>query len=138
MKTFKLALGLILPVLVSGCAYLTEAGSKVRLLEGYQAVPSDCTTIGPIKERAFDEKSTELAKIEAGYDIRNIAATKGANVVQIKESSAIIFPKGWTLSGVAYHCEEKTASTKIGADSRKEKCSAKGGMITEGKCVIDI
>ncbi len=124
-------------IFITSCAHLSKEGSRVLLIENTtKTMPSNCKFMLSISENGFDN-NLGLAHTEARFDLRNLAAKKGANVVQVTSESQLIFPRGWLISGDAYFCTANTskASTVL---TKKEKCKKKGGALNEGKCVIDI
>jgi len=136
----RLAILLVIPTVLTACAVLTEAGSKVALVDGGRPIPSSCKFIADLKENGFDD-NLGSAHVEARYDIRNLAAQKGANLVQISGESRSYFPRGWNISGKAYTCDygnSQNSQVNSGVMTKQKKCEAKGGLLKGSQCVIDI
>lgn len=109
MNLKNISILLFLPLFISSCAHLTKGGAKVFLVEGTtKNMPSNCKFIASLSENGFDE-SLGLAHTEARFDLRNLAAKKGANVVQVTSESQSFFPRGWFISGDAYYCAANTS-----------------------------
>ena len=131
---------LVLPSVLTACAVLTEAGSKVALVDGGRPIPSSCKFVGDLKENGFDD-NLGAAHVEARYDIRNLAAQKGANLVQISGESRSYFPRGWNISGKAYTCDYgngQNSQVNVDIVIKQKKCESKGGVLKGNQCVIDI
>ncbi len=131
---------LLVPVLMSGCAVLTESGAKVRLVDGGVPLPSICKFIVKIDEDGFDN-NLGAAHIEARYDLRNKAAIKGANLVQLTKESQSFYPRGWFVSGNAYSCDYSAKAAQAASNEvmlKKKRCETKGGTLKNDQCVIDI
>jgi hypothetical protein len=128
---------LFLPLFIISCAHLTKGGAKVLLVEGAaNKIPSNCKFITSISENGFDE-NLGLAHTEARFDLRNLAARKGANVVKVTSESQSFFPRGWLISGDAYYCSANISKASPTL-TREEKCKQKDGVLSDNKCVIEI
>lgn len=137
MNFKNISLVIFLSLFITSCAHLSKEGSRVLLIENTtKKMPSNCKFMLSISENGFDE-NLGLAHTEARFDLRNLAAKKGANVVQVTSESQSIFPRGWLISGDAYYCTANTSKASP-ALTRETKCKKKGGTLSEDKCVIDI
>lgn len=98
MKHIALSILLVTTLVACASAKLTEAGSRVRVTT---STPHNCKYVGSIESHVDGVSWTGLSDMELLKDLRNKAAEKGANTVQMIASDNTTHDS----SGEAYFCD---------------------------------
>jgi hypothetical protein len=96
---FRLTASLVIALgfFTTGCSSMSTLPEKENLKVSRDAADKDCHLIGKLEGRT---QSKTPKQEEALEDLKQEAANKGANYLQVLEYSSL----GTAVTGMAYHC----------------------------------